>query len=452
MALDRKTLSLYALPGAGITAMQWLVMIYLLKFSTDTLGLEPAIVGTLFAAGRIWDGVSDPMAGWLSDRTRSRWGRRRPWMLGAAFPLALSFYALWSPPQDLPPALTTVWLGAFLLLYYTAHTGFNIPHFSLGAELSADHHERTRVSAHRVGADVLGMVLAIGCLHAMESTSGDRSTASSASLVVGAAMVVMICITVWFIREPRTPTVQRTPNPLRAFADVARNPHALRLTFAILFAELGLGSIMVAIPYTTDMGAGNVGMAGRMLGFIVLFAISLPVWVAVSKRIGKVRCFVISSAICGVTFLSMGFAVESAPILAALLTAMIGLSQAGMRMFPISLKADIIDWDEAQTNERKEGTYFAAWNLVDKLASGASVAIVGFVIQGANGGIDPEGVKLVVSFIPAAFVCISAMILVGFRLDAKEHARLRAQIDARERNRLRRVAAASFAGVSSEER
>ena len=87
--LGRGLLSLYALPQIGSTTMHWLIMVFLLKFATDTLGLAPAVVGGLFAAGRLWDALSDPLAGWWSDRTRTRIGRRRPWMLAAALPLAV---------------------------------------------------------------------------------------------------------------------------------------------------------------------------------------------------------------------------------------------------------------------------------------------------------------------------------------------------------------------------
>ena len=92
--LPRRTLLFYALPTIGMTIMHWLIMVFLLKFSTDTLGLAPAVVGGLFAAGRLWDALSDPLAGWFSDRTRTRLGRRRPWMLAAALPLGVAFYAL----------------------------------------------------------------------------------------------------------------------------------------------------------------------------------------------------------------------------------------------------------------------------------------------------------------------------------------------------------------------
>ena len=88
----------------------------------------------------------------------------------------------------------------------------------------------------------------------------------------------------------------------------------------------------------------------------------------------------------------------------------------------------MIDWDEAETGERKEGSYFAAWNLGDKAAGVLSIALVGFVIQGADGGVDPDGVRLVVSYMPAGFMLLSMLTLFGFRLDAHEHANLRTRI------------------------
>ena len=155
--LSRSTLALYALPTIGLTAMHWLIMVFLLKFATDTLGIPPAIVGVLFAAGRFWDAISDPLAGWWSDRTKTPLGRRRPWMLGAALPLGVSFYALWNAPLEATPVVAGVWLSGSLVLFFTAITSVRIPYMALGAELTDDHHARTRIAAVRVGAEAVGI-------------------------------------------------------------------------------------------------------------------------------------------------------------------------------------------------------------------------------------------------------------------------------------------------------
>ncbi len=428
-SLPRTTLALYALPSAGLTAMHWLVLIYLLKFSTDVLGLSPALVGTLFAAGRIWDAVTDPMVGWASDRTRSRMGRRRPWMLSAALPLAIGFTWLWIPPEGAAPGILAAWLGVGLFVFYSAQTAFAIPHLSLGAELTTNHHERTRISAARVGADIFGMLAGVGGLYALETATDPHATATLVAGGMGCATLLIILYSSLRIREPVENLGRGASHPMKALIDVARNPHALRITAALFLGELGLGSLMVAIPYASEhlMGPPR-SSASTLLGFVGPFALSIPVWVYLARRLGKASSWRLAQVVCMLAFLGMWFLNDNLLWLIPLLTAAIGFGQAGMRTLPNSIKADVIDWDEARTGERKEGTYFAAWNLVDKLAGAVSVLIVGFLIQDAEGGVDVQGVRTVVSVLPAGLLALSTVILAGFRLDESEHARVRDQI------------------------
>ena len=103
------TIVIYALPGAGIGFTWFLLSVYLMKFATDVLLIAPGVMGLLFGLSRIWDAVSDPLAGYLSDRTHSRLGRRRSWLLAAALPLAAGILMLWSPPASLSGTSLTVW-------------------------------------------------------------------------------------------------------------------------------------------------------------------------------------------------------------------------------------------------------------------------------------------------------------------------------------------------------
>jgi GPH family glycoside/pentoside/hexuronide:cation symporter len=140
--LPLSRIALYALPAASLGFMGGLVSFYLLKFSTDVLLIAPGVMGLIFGASRIWDAVSDPLAGYWSDRTRSRWGRRRPWLALAALPLGLAFVGLWAPPRGLSGPQLAAWMAAGVMLYFTAQTALAVPHASLGAELSADHQMR----------------------------------------------------------------------------------------------------------------------------------------------------------------------------------------------------------------------------------------------------------------------------------------------------------------------
>jgi len=422
--LPPKVLFLYALPAAGMTSMHWLIMVFLLKYSTDVMGIAPAAMGAILGLSRMWDALSDPIAGWASDRTRTRIGRRRPWMAVAALPGALAFYALWSVPPGEGPLLSAVWIGASLFFFFTASTASRIPYLALGAELTRNHHERTRLSAIRVGAEVVGIFAALAGLHWMENAASTREVAMTVAALIGTACAASLILAAWMLPEPMENMGRGASHPLRAFADVFRNPHARRLTAALLLAELGLGSLLVAVPYVTEMMGRPGTSAITMLGFIVPFAISVPLWIPLGRRFGKARCFAAASGLCALAFILLGTGAYDSEYAWIGCMALIGFSQAAIRTFPESIKADVIDWDEAQTGERKEGTYFAAWNLADKAAGALSVGLVGLVIQGSDGGVSMEGVRFATSLMPAGFLLLSMASLFGFRLDASAHERL----------------------------
>ena len=132
-----RTLVLYGLPAAPINFTFMLTGVYLLKFAADVLLVAPGVMGTLFGLSRLWDAVSDPIAGHLSDRTRSRLGRRRSWLLASALPVAAGFAMIWSPPHSLSGSALAAWVGLGVFVYFTGTTLFSIPHESLGAELDS---------------------------------------------------------------------------------------------------------------------------------------------------------------------------------------------------------------------------------------------------------------------------------------------------------------------------
>lgn len=436
-ALPQRTLWLYALPNVGLTATHWLVMMFLLKFSTDVLGVAPAMIGGLFALGRVWDAVSDPIAGWASDRTQSRHGRRLSWMAAAAVPAGLAFYALWNPPVGVSPQWTTLWLGACIILFYTTQTALRIPYLSLGAELSPDHHERTRISAARVSTEVLGIGVAMAGLQWIETSASISDAASAVAAWIACGLALSLALSCARLREPLENQGRGAADPLRAFRDLLQNPHALRLTAVLMLAELGLGSLVVAMPFAAELfhGGGKTTPV-LMLGFIVPFALSVPLWIRWGRRFGKARCLTTASGMSAAAFFVLGATgawmdpdsrMFSGFMTVSLLA--IGISQGALRTFPDSIKADVIDWDEARTGERKEGTYFAAWNLADKLAGAISVGVVGLAIQAADGGVDPDGLRLVFGYLPGSFLLLSMLAMRRFKIDATAHAALRARID-----------------------
>ena len=138
------------------------VNMYQMKIATDVLLMAPAVIGTIFGLSRIWDAVTDPLVGFWTDRTQTRMGRRRPWLLGSILPLGLSFYVMWNPPTGLSSMELTAWMAFGVFLFYTAMTIVVVPHQSLGAEISNEPHQRPRLFGGRPAFYVLGSFGALG--------------------------------------------------------------------------------------------------------------------------------------------------------------------------------------------------------------------------------------------------------------------------------------------------
>ncbi|MEX2365985.1 MAG: MFS transporter, partial [Pseudohongiellaceae bacterium] len=151
----------YGAPGIGAGYMYLLVTLYVMKFSTDVLLIAPAVMGTIFGISRLWDAVSDPLAGYFSDRTINKMGRRRIWLLISITPIAISFVMIFSPPASLEGTGLALWMGFAIICFYSAMTVFMVPHMSLGAELTPNYHERSRLYGLRHAAFTGGSILAL---------------------------------------------------------------------------------------------------------------------------------------------------------------------------------------------------------------------------------------------------------------------------------------------------
>ena len=150
-------------------------------------------MGFIFFISRIWDAVSDPLAGYLSDRTRTRWGRRRPWLVAGAIPVGLVFYAMWAPPTDLPAGTSlSVWMGGAIILFYTGMTIFNMPHDSLAAELSDNYEDRNRIFGIRRAFFGVGAIFVFGAVAWLSQSSDPRGDARSFAAV--GAVVTPACM------------------------------------------------------------------------------------------------------------------------------------------------------------------------------------------------------------------------------------------------------------------
>ena len=204
--LPRTTVFAYGLPGIGAGYMYLLVGLYVMKFSTDVLLISPLVMGLIFSASRIWDAVSDPLVGYLSDRTRSRFGRRRTWMVASVVPIAGAFVMIFAPPSGLTGTGLVIWMAVAIIGWYSMMTAFFVPHLSLGAELSTNYHERSRLFGYRHGFYTAGSILCLVTMQLLigaeaEGPEAARARALELSLPACLVMGVMILFAVTRLRE-----------------------------------------------------------------------------------------------------------------------------------------------------------------------------------------------------------------------------------------------------------
>ncbi|MCZ6783458.1 MAG: MFS transporter [Proteobacteria bacterium] len=439
-------IAVYALPSVSMGFMSSLISFYLLKFSTDVLLLAPAVMGLLFGISKVWDAISDPLAGYWSDRTRSRLGRRRPWFLAAALPLSVVFVGLWSPPASLGASALAIWMGAGILLFYSAMTILNVPHASLGAELTLDHHDRTRVFAGRAILDMTGVLLAAGALFTLERAANPRDTATALALAAGLVSLGLILLTTARVRERPDFQGRGATRPYAAFSDVLRNPHA-RLLLAVFFLEtLGFSAMITVFPYATEYDFLLPGMTSVFLAAaLVVMGVTIPLWLPLSRRVGKRNLWALTMGIKALAFGGLLFAPVGVWLPLIVGVVVIGACHGCGMMVGPSIQADVIDYDELRTGQRKEGAYFATWNLALKLAGGGAIAFTGFLLQlsGFQANVVQSEttlwtMRLLFAGAPFVSYVIAALLLLRFSLNEREHAEVRETL--RERQREQRAA------------
>ncbi len=444
----RTTLS-FGAPGLGAGYMYLIMSLYVMKFSTDVLLIAPAVMGLIYSLSRIWDAISDPLVGYLSDRTRIGFGRRRSWILGSTVPIALAFVMVFAPPDGLAGTGLAVWMAVAVIGFYSAMTVFFVPHLSLGAELSENYHERSRLFGVRHGFYTFGSILSLISLYMLnvaeqESTTAVREMAFTLALLASAVMAVLILGAVSQLRERADFQGRISENPFHAFRDVWQNHHA-RLLIVVTFIEhVGSAAIAALTLYVAQYVVGAPLWAPVMiLCYMVPSSLSVPLWIPLSRRVGKVRLWMFSMILTGLSFGSM-FAlpflpgVEAKLIWICVAAAFAGLAAGCGGTISPSIQGDVIDYDEMMTGERKEGSYFAAWNFVYKSATGVMLLLTGFVLQAA--GFEPNqeqtmtvqvSIVTLYGLFPLVCYAIGAWLFRRFTLDEAAYSEIRATLDSK---------------------
>jgi GPH family glycoside/pentoside/hexuronide:cation symporter len=425
------TLLSYGLPAFALGAPFFFVQFFFLKFATDVLLLAPATIGAIFAVGRLWDATLDPILGTWSDRVRTRLGRRRPFMLAAVPLMVVSFLMLWMPPVALSPGWTTVWLTVALFGIYAGFSSYAIPHLALGAELTDDFHDRSRVYGTRGAAFTVGLLPAFAATQLVNNAPDPRATAALVATAAALLMAVVLLVPLR-VRERAEFRSAEAASSFRAIFDVLRNPPARRMLAVQFIDSLGLGVLGVLAPYLAEYVIGRPDLIGFLPAAYTLAVLaSIPVWVLLSRSFGKRQVWIVAMIGLALSFGSTIFVGENDVALIVVLLVTAGVFGGCGGPIGGSMLADVIDADELATGQRKEGAYTAAFTFALQVGSGITVFAVGLALElsGFRPNVEQTAaaawtISGIFAGAPFVMMLTGAFVMRRYSLDEREHARI----------------------------
>ncbi len=430
-----------------------------LFFLTTVAGLSPGLAGTILLIVKIWDAVNDPLIGWLTDRTRTRWGRRRPWLLFGALPFGLFYFLQWLVPPFNDWGLFFYYL-IIALLFDTAFTIVNVPYTALTPELSEDYDERTSLNSYRfafsIGGSIFGIIVHQIILGSFPAGSALGYTVSGAVVGLLIALPFFACFLGTRERYPaREQDDMSLPEQIRYV--FSNRPFlfvvgiymfswlAVQITSSVLnfYITFWLGSIP---QFPLSVGPLTLGSTGD-LSLIMLMAVQgsalifLFIWNAVSARIGKKAVYLIGSLIWIVVQIQLFFLQPQDVGLALLAGIVAGAGVATAYLIPWSMMPDVIELDELATGRRREGIFYGFMVLLQKLGLALGLFFVGQALQWS--GFDealPAGsqvasaltaIRVMIGPVPTVMLILGMLLSLFYPITKARHDELLAQVRAR---------------------
>jgi GPH family glycoside/pentoside/hexuronide:cation symporter len=444
--LPRSLKLAFGAPSFAGAAMAIPIGVLMPQFYSDVVLAPLGYIAIAIALARAFDALTDPFMGWLSDRTRSRWGRRKPYIaLGAPF-AAIGFYALFAPPIGLSPIQGALWFGVSFTFFFLATTIVEIPFAALGAEMTPNYSERSSLFGYRSIFVATGTIIAAVLPVLAEGAGmGDKRTLYKAmALLYGAILMILIAHMLRVVPE-RPEFAQRESNPL-----VPGVRRALRnRPFRILLLSGMISAVPAAIPamlmpYFVEYVLQVPNPLSLVGMFLLLYLgtglIFVPVWMGLASRIGKLRTLLVTSTI-GIGSSVFYFFAGPGDVAYAACIYFVGgtVAMAGQFLIP-AMTADVIDYDELRTGKRREAQYMSFWSLVPKFISipGSAIplavlAAVGYVPNQLQTPDVLFWISFMYSLFPAAFFVVGLIIVSRYPISEELHEVIRAGIAAHGR-------------------
>jgi Na+/melibiose symporter-like transporter len=427
-------------PAMPMFALMMPLTIFIPPFYAEHMGLGMAMVGTLFTLGRLFDVLTDPLAGFLMDRTQQRLGRH-VWVTIGAVPLGI---ATWQIFFAQAPAHAWV-LMAWLVVLYGGWTLMSVGLFSWGAEVTSDYDERSRVMGFIQFANVLGTVLVVVLPVVVELSRRVENVDVARVRAMGGFIMLLLPLTLalawWKAPRVHARSVERSPI-LPALRDALGTAAIRRLLLADLAVGIGIGSFTALTVFFVEIVLAHPDRAGSLQLILMLSSmLGIPLWIRLARKLQKHRTLSITSLITAAGGAIALVVPPSAFGLAIAAYVVFGIASSGGQMLPRAIMADLLDADRLASGDERAGLLFSLLTTTLKIGLAAGVGIT-FGIAGAA-GFDPAAarqdaaahwvIRLLIGGIPLVLGLGNAALMWNFPFDRESQRSARSRLVGEER-------------------
>jgi GPH family glycoside/pentoside/hexuronide:cation symporter len=431
--LSTFTKMIYGFGDIGFSMTGTILAAYFPIFLTDVVGITPAMAALGLLIGKNWDYINDPIMGYLSDRTRTRWGRRRPFLLFGALPYGLIFAFLWwKPPLESHTALL-VFYTLMYVLYDASVTFVGMPYFSLTPELTEDYDERTELTGYRMFFSIFGGLVSfvvpmmiIGQLSPENSQNVFRM-----GLIFGAAAAIPLFFVFFGTRERPVFAKLDRPKLWESIKAAVKNRPFVFSAIIYLFTWTSMHIIEANLLYYIKYVVQRENMSEVIMATIFVTAIiSLPLWNWISKKFNKRLAYIYGIAFWAVVqILLITVTASSSLAYLLILCFLAGLGVGAAHVLPWSIIPDAIEMDELKTGERHEGMFYSLVTLFSKVTNALAIPLTLLILGWSgyipNAAVQPQstltGIRLVVGPIPALLLVGGIIFAIFYPLSREDH-------------------------------
>ena len=425
---------LYGMGDFGFSMNNSIISAFFSVFLVTVVGVAPGLVAIILFVGRSWDFVNDLLVGYISDRTRTRWGRRRPFLLFGTVPFGLSFLLLWLHPNFGQTGLVIYYSLAYII-YEALATFVYMPYFALTPELTSDYDERTKLTSFRMMFNITGSLTAY--ILPLLIVGNDWTQATSRNVIIMAVAAGALAAAPYFgvffgTKEKKEYQSEKLPKFWPSLKAAFKNkPFVfgalmyLATWMAIIVIESNLQFFILHIIRRQSQ---NIII---MVSIFVTAIFALPFWNWVSKNWNKRRAYIIGVGFWSMVMIVLIFMNPQTPFwLILILCVLAGIGVSAGQVLPWAIIPDAIEWEEWHTGERNEGIFYSLVTLLGKIGMAIAQPLSLLVLQISNlqtgqDAVQPPsallGIRLVVGPIPAMFLIAGILIAIFYPLERTQH-------------------------------